>query len=197
MLPHIHREFTSGPIHFMGGVAKGPVEIGQFIHAFTTFQCEQGVLMTPKFVSFPEVAGSQPHAHCVVDSAFYGDIIAASWNLYAFGQFDLDQCKNLLQSQTPASFAQRYSSMHLEAAEDLPGFLHILDSDESMGKEIRVVNSDGNWGLSRQSMFRPTTAKATRNHGVHWPLLQTTNTIPSVGERISCLGGLDFSLPSL
>ena len=101
LLPHYRSEFTSGPIHFIGGVAKGPVEIGQFLHAFTSFQCEQGVLMTPQFVPFPEGAIPEYHSHWVVDSAPYGDLIAASWNIYAFGKFDLGQCKQLLQLKGP------------------------------------------------------------------------------------------------
>ena len=101
-------DFVAGPVHFLGGVAKDSVEIAQFAHSITSFQCEQGVLMTPQFVELPEVEQFEHHGHWVVDSALYGEVIAASWNVYALGKFDLDQLKGILQLAEPMNLAQKY-----------------------------------------------------------------------------------------
>ena len=98
-------EFVSGPVHFIGGVAKDSVEIAQFMQAFTSFQFEQGVLMTPKFVELPEGEPLMHNGHWVMDSALYGDVIAALWNIYAFGKFGLDRFKQIVQLAEPQNFA--------------------------------------------------------------------------------------------
>ena len=103
--------------------------------------------MTPKFVELPEGELFSHHGHWVVDSALYGDVVAASRNIYAFGKFDMDQCKQIVQLAEPQNFAQRYTELNLEASDDPFGFLHIMESRDSMGKEIRAIDADGNLGV--------------------------------------------------
>ena len=95
---------------------------------------------------------------------------------------------NLVPTQ-PTTLSDRYTEFGLTAAPDSEGLHHVFTTPGSLGREIRISDISGNWFFSRSSLIAPTTVSNTSDSGWKWPLVTSTSNAPSVGGRISILGG--------
>ena len=73
---------------------------------------------------------------------------------------------------------------------DPVGSQQVFDVHGSVGKEIRLCGTDGDWIYSQHSLATTLSAKATLRSGWRWPLMSETGTAPSAGQRVVVVGGL-------
>ena len=182
--------YSSGYIHFVGGLEKDFMEADRCAHTFMGTLAERGILITPHMLDLSTIGFHYRSDWCSVDSAQYGDVLSDRWNLYAFGSFPLEQLLNHLKPSTPSTLGSRYIEHGYEHGEDVTGFLQIIDIPYSLGKEIRVVAEDGRWFYSVDSLFPCSPPKVTLNSGWLWPIPKSSQPVPSVGQRLHILGRL-------
>ena len=196
---HGHREYLSGRIHFMGGLAKDGQEARQFFSTSVGLQCGQGFLLTPYLVTIGDLGISCPKHHLTIDASCYGDVLGDARNVYRFGSSDHSLFLPFLFPSGPTTIGHRYTEFGWPAMGDPVGFRHVFDIPGSLGKEIRICGEAGNWIYSQHSLVTILSAKATLNSGWRCPLMSATGTAPSAGQRVSVREGLscfdDLDLP--
>ena len=95
---------------------------------------------------------------------------------------------NLIPIQ-PTTLSDRYTECGRTAAPDSEGFHHVFTTPGSLGREISISDIIGNWFFSRSSLITPTAVSDASDSGWRWPLVTSTSNAPSIGGRISILGG--------
>ena len=131
-----------------------------------------------------------PVHHFIIDASYYGDFRGDARNVYLFGFLDPSRFLSFLFPSESTTIGLRYSACGWCAVDDHVGFQQVFDIPGSMGKEIRLRWTQGNWIYSQHSLATALSAKATLNSGRRWPLLSETGASPSAGQRIVVLGGI-------
>ena len=185
------QEYNGDVVHLMGGMAKDLVEVQSFYNMFMCLKARQGLLITPHMLTFAKDEKTPYVAHRSVDSSILGDILANRWNLYAFGDFDLQKMMYHLQLEPPTSFKRRYRALGLECKEDSIGFAQVFKIPHCMGKEIHIVDEHGQWTFGNESLYQGMPHKCSLHTAWRWPVLVTTDNVPTIGQRLAVLGGLE------
>lgn len=107
---HGHRGYLSGPVHFMGGLAKGGQEAHQFISTLAGLQCDRGVLLAPYIVTIDDLRTTTSKHHLIIDASYYGDVLGDTWNAYAFGSFAPSRFQPFLIPSEPTTLGHRYAA---------------------------------------------------------------------------------------
>ena len=175
----------------IGGMAKDLVEAQSFYNMFLCLRAHQGLLLTPHMLTFAKDDKTPYQAHRSVDSTILGDILANRWNLYAFGEFDLQKMMHHLQLEPPTSFKCRYQALGLECKNDSIGFAQVFKIPHCMGKEIHIVDEHGQWTFGSESLYQGMPRKCSLHTAWRWPVLTSTNNVPTIGQRLAVLGGLE------
>ena len=100
-------EVFSGPIRFIGGLAKDVQAAWRSQSTFIAPKCLQGLLIAPPLIDLIQLRFRISQQHGVIDSALLGGVLAASWNLYTFGIFDLCSFPVSLHPNPPITLAGR------------------------------------------------------------------------------------------
>ena len=183
------KEFSPGPIHFAGGHSKDLQDELQFRSHSVGLQSDQGLLTKPYLLDI-DLLGFPYYTITILWDQLNWGALEASWNLYAFGSFDLPAFREILSNKPPNTMEDRYFECGLNAIDDAIGFRQVFDIPGSIGSEIRFCDNDGYWSFSRHTAMAPTSVPNTDEHARRWPMLPSTRTAPSVGERSAILGGL-------
>ena len=186
-----YMEYTSGKVHFMGGSIKDGGEATEFLVAFATCKAEQGLMVTSDFVDLTQLGVSGFSQHASVDSSQHGDVLANRWNLYAVGSFDLQRLAQSLPRHPPCSLGERYRACGFDISADGPGVRQVYDIPGCLGKEVRIHSDDGEWYFSAESSYAGMPHGCSLHTSWRWPLVASTGTVPTIGERLAVLGGLD------
>ena len=148
------------------------------------------LLITPHLVALGKSEQLPYKEHRSIDSATLGGLLANRWNLYTFGIFNMQGLMRNICLQPPTSFHQRYCDLGLECREDSIGFAQVFNIPHSMGKEIHIVDDQGQWQFGRDSQYQGMPHKNSLNNAWRWPIIVTTGNVPAIGQRLALLGGL-------
>ena len=174
----------------MGGMADDQEEAKAPDKAFTALGAQQGLLIAPHLLRLEKSVITNLGSHESVDTSIYGDVLANHWNIYSFGRFDMQCTVDTLVAALHSSFAKRYHERGVECQADGVGFAHIFNIPHSMGKEIHIVDENGQWHFGRDITYQGIPHKSSINHAWRWPLVTTTGTVPTMGQRLGILGAL-------
>ena len=184
-------EYASGRVQFMGGSVKDGKEASEFPTAFGTCNAEQGIIITPDFPDLTHLGVSGFSHQISVDSSEHGDVLANRWNVYAAGAFDLARLAQSLPKHPPCSLGDRYRACGFDISADGPGIRQVYDIPGCMGKEVRIHGDDGEWHFSAESCYAGMPHGCSLQTAWRWPPVASTGTVPTIGERLAILGGLD------
>ena len=179
------------------GAAKDHEEAMEFLDAFKAVRAHQGILITSHLLDLSVTAEEAFSQAIEIDSSAHGDILANRWKVYPFGSFDVNRLRVSLPNLPPTSFAMRYRANGFDVLPDGDGFVQVHDIPTCVGKEVHVCDQQGNWHFSQESLYPGMPHKNSLHTARRWPLAAPTGVVPSIGERLSILGGLSvfYTIP--